>query len=171
MSLKFLNENNFVLDYNTGMLNLIDNGICFVMFKSDNCEICKTTFPVFDQLSKQDGRLTFGVVPIDRYRNLIEKSKQTKYPIKAVPTFFLYVNGVLKANYKGARDIMSFKAFLNEIIPKLNIQKKSFNVQETPINDTAPPVQNNMPQDQSGIVVSKIPVPYNEPYKAYAKKS
>lgn len=171
MSLKFLNENSFTLDHQSGMLNLLENGICFVMFKSDNCEMCKSAFPVFDQLSKQDGRLTFGIVPIDRYRNLIEKSKQTKYPIKVVPTFFLYANGVLKANYKGARDIISFKNFLNEVIPKLNIQKKTFAMQETPITDFSPPQQNNTSQDQSGIVVSKIPVPYNEPYKAYAKKS
>ena len=184
MSLKFLTDNDFFVDPKNNLM-IYTPGIMFLMFKSDNCEICKATLPIFDQLSKIDKRLSFGIVAIDRHRNIIEKAKSTSTPIKGVPTFILYFNGKPLANYKGNRTIQYFTEFLNKILSDIAIQQKQqqpTQQQQTPIQfqqqnpnsqihqQMIPPPritdQQQPPQQGQGeLLLPKTSIPYNKPYE------
>lgn len=178
MSVQYLSDAHFS---NAGGRALRCNlsGTTFVMFKTENCQHCEQTIPLFQQLAQQDMRLTWAIVDVGRYRNLVAMSKSTSTPIRAVPIFILYVNGSPHANYKGKRSSPHIMAFLNKILASLNLNNQSFSQPTIPAQQnpypqpTYQPKQGDSQNPQSAILTKEelnMPsnvTPHNAPYLAY----
>jgi hypothetical protein len=105
-------------------------------------------------------------------------------PIKGVPLFILYVDGIPHANYKGNRNLRDFMDFLNKIVPTLSI-KKNFvqnQPQQNPVSNYNQPIvqpriqqMNPLPSEQRSSQqqqqVESTPsnggksAPYNTPWR------
>jgi thiol-disulfide isomerase/thioredoxin len=130
MSLINLVDRNFGVSGDMLMCNVPNINVLFVLFKTENCEYCKSTLPVFAELSRRELRVAWGVMDLGKYRSVIAMSKDTSFPLKSVPMLILFVNGRPHANYKGDRSVEGISKFLNSIIPTLNVQKKFVSSQQ-----------------------------------------
>lgn len=171
MSVRYLSDEHFS---NAGGRVLRCNlpGIVFVMFKTQNCQHCAQTIPLFNQLAQRDMRLTWAVIDVGDYRNIITMSKSSNTPIRAVPMFILYVNGRPHANYKGQRAAKPIMLFLDKLLNSLNMNEQSFTppIQQDPhpqaqYKPQIDPQQHQMPTDNLNL--PKNVIPYNAPYMAY----
>ena len=168
MSVQYLTDQHFS---NVGGRALRCNvkGIVFVMFKTENCQHCQHTIPLFRQLAQQDMRLVWAVIDVGQYRGLVNMSKTTNTPIRSVPMFILYVDGRPHANYKGKRTIPHIVAFLDKILASLNTSSQSF-VPSGPAPQGGSYIsqQDQMPAIQEEVMnLPKNVVPHNAPYLAY----
>lgn len=123
--MQLLSSKHFSNSGGTLACNLPHN-LVFVLFKTESCNICQQTLPIFNHLSRQDMRVSWGVIDMIQNRDLIAMSKQTSTPITAVPVLMLFVGGLAYANYKGKRTLENISNFLNTIISKINAPPKTF---------------------------------------------
>lgn len=160
-------------------------GVVFVLFKSPTCHYCTEAMNSFQQLARTENKLKFAIVDVSKYRNIIRTAINSTTPIKNVPTLIFYVNGRPQANYKGPRDVMSIKQFLNKIFTDLQMQpqqgqppqhRSQSQVHMPKFEDTfQPKVQpntlSNQTNQEEGLIMPKSVVPHNEPYLARFSKN
>lgn len=170
MSVQYLSDQHFS---NAGGRALRCNlpGITFVMFKTDTCDHCNQLLPIFQQLARQDMRITWAVVDVSRYRNIVTMSKMSSTPIRAVPMMILYVDGRPHANYKGKRHPQAIMGFLDKILSTVNTDNHSFS-QPTPSQNPYPqptyqPQSDPVMPSEDVMNMPKNVIPHNAPYLAY----
>ena len=124
MSIHYLNANDFSQE--GGHLAANIGGITFVMFHSQRCGYCPKFIPEFTQLPRVIRGINFGLCSVDDgNRIIVQLSQNSSTPIKSVPKFILYNDGIPYIEYNGQRSRQAILAFLQEIISKLN-QKQVF---------------------------------------------
>lgn len=154
------------------------NGPAVVMFKADRCNWSKKFMPVFTKIAQRDNRgITYAIIDVANNRRLIKDSQRTKTPITSTPTFIIYNNGSPFARYKGKLDPQSFMSFLEKMVSKLQPLGNDSsdisgafmnnNVQQTNVEFTGAPIENEKMQPQLPSGITKVP--HNAPYLAYVK--
>ncbi len=124
MSIHYLNANDFSQE--GGHLAANIGGITFVMFHSQQCSYCPKFIPEFTQLPHAIRGINFGLCSVDgANRIIVQLSQNSSTPIKSVPKFILYNDGIPYIEYNGQRNRQAILKFLQEIISKLN-QKQVF---------------------------------------------
>jgi hypothetical protein len=120
----YLNNADFGLENGNMVANI--GGLSFVMFHSQRCAHCVKFLPEFKTLPGSIRGVNFGLCCVDDpSRTLIELSRNSSTPIKTVPKFILYNDGVPYLEYNLQRSRNAILNFLQDIIQKLD-QKQSF---------------------------------------------
>jgi len=86
-------------------------GIAFVDFYAPWCGPCKMTAPVIDQLAEMYSSVQFFKVNVDENGDLA-----TQYSIFSIPTFVMFKNGQIVAQFTGAMGKEGFQAEINKVI-------------------------------------------------------
>lgn len=119
MSIYYLNSNDFSKEGNHLVANI--GGLSFVMFHSQKCTYCPKFIPEFRQLPMMMKGMNFGLCSVDEgNRIIVEWSQNSTTPIKSVPKFILYNDGIPFIEYNGPRTLQSTLSFLQDVIGKLN---------------------------------------------------
>ncbi len=116
-SVSFLTNANFVVlgtQHKTLGINI--PGPVLVFFKIRNDPNCSKFDPVFASLSKMDPRISYAVLDVDQFKDVVAWSRTTTTPITAVPMVILYVNGRPHAKYNGTKDIPSLRSFISSAL-------------------------------------------------------
>jgi hypothetical protein len=120
----YLNNADFGLEGGHMVANI--GGLSFIMFHSQRCAHCVKFLPEFKTLPGTIRGVNFALCCVDDpSRTLIELSRNSSTPIKTVPKFILYNDGVPYIEYNLQRSRGSILNFLQDIIQKLD-QKQSF---------------------------------------------
>lgn len=120
----YLNANDFSQEGNHMVANI--GGLTLIMFHSQRCTHCVNFIPVFKSLPNSIRGINFGLCSVDNAnKDIIRMSQNSSTPIKAVPKFILYNDGLPYVEYSGQRSQQAIVSFLQEITNKLN-QKQSF---------------------------------------------
>lgn len=153
-------------------------GLVFVMFKTQNCPHCVQFGPQFDQISRRELRVKFATVDVGRFRQITGMAQTTNTPIKAVPTFILYLNSAPFSRYNGRHDQNNILAFLNVMVDKAGTAAHSSNfVQRRTASNNPRQEQNNgigmslqelrQQRESESKFVTDGQIPYNAEYMAY----
>ena len=162
-------------------------GLVLVMFKQQTCQHCVNFAPQFEAMSQNDQRVRFAYIDIRQNRQVIGMAQTTNTPIKAVPLFILYLNGVPCALYKGRHEYGSMMSFLNELVQKVGaastsnfVQPRQPNINASrPISAATQQQYGNLGPSRQDLEMQKemeskmIPdglTPYNVPYLSYVLK-
>lgn len=86
-------------------------GIVFVDFYAPWCGPCKMTAPVIDQLAEMYPNVKFFKVNVDENGDLA-----TQYSIFSIPTFVMFKNGQIVAQFAGAMGKEGFQSEINKVI-------------------------------------------------------
>ncbi len=124
MSVYYLNADDFGMEQG----HLVSNvpGLLLVMFTSKKCKYCDDFMPEFKALPSAIKGMNFGVCNVDdRNRAVLQMANSSSTPIKGVPKFLLYNEGMPYVEYTGARTTQAVILFLKEIFAKLS-QKRQF---------------------------------------------
>lgn len=108
-------------------ITLEDNVLVF--FKMQGCEGCRRFEPAFYQLVKNDKRIRYATCDISSNRRVPQLSRETNYPIQAVPWIFFYSGGYPVARFKGKKNVPSIQAFIGKALieaQKRQRPKRSF---------------------------------------------
>lgn len=120
----YMNSNDFGMEGSHLVANI--GGLTFIMYHSQRCNHCINFLPVFKSLPNYIKGINLGICCVDNdNHSVIERSLSSSTPIKAVPKFILYNDGIPYVEYTGLRNIQSIINFLNDIIAKLD-QKQNF---------------------------------------------
>lgn len=176
MGVQYLTQDNFHLQ-NGGKSMVCDlGGVCLIMFKSENCSHCRTLFPIFTRVSSKDHRVTYACVDVGNNRNVIGMSKTTKAPITSVPLILLYVEGKLRAKYKGPNSEDSILSFIDQMLNKFGLSQAPIQgMQMSQGYTNRPPPTSNVSFGGGGggggsAQPSNIPkAAHNAPWKNYVK--
>nr|WQM87255.1 thioredoxin [Marseillevirus cajuinensis] len=161
-------------------------GNVLVFFKKNSCPHCAAFENTFLDCARSEPGIEWAIVDLDRHPEVIQKSRQTRNPIKGVPFVVMFVNGVMKAIHTNRdRSRQAVLAFVNEImgisginfqqVPQMQIQQtpqSSFmqhaqqqrQAQSTGYRSVAPP-----PRDEETTRFSSEFVPYNIPWASSEK--
>jgi len=124
MSVHYLNAEDFGLEQGHLVTNV--PGLLFVMFTSKKCKYCDDFMPEFKSLPNAIVGVNFGICNVDdANRRVLSLSVNSSTPIKGVPKFVLYQEGMPYVEYTGARTAQAVLNFMKEIFAKLN-QKRQF---------------------------------------------
>jgi thiol-disulfide isomerase/thioredoxin len=148
MAIRQIGTENFFVSGNQMNLNLAGNTLVF--FKSEQCQGCAAFEPVFNQLSREDQRVTYATVDLSYHRNIVQMSKPTTTTIQKVPHLILYVQGRPHARFSGERNIKGLRDFLAGVmktIPQYPQHPQHSQPQQNQVSFIAP--QNNMYGGQS----------------------
>jgi hypothetical protein len=141
MSIYFLQSSDFSIE--NGKLAINMGGITLVMFYSQKCSYCMTFLPEFKKLPSNMMGVNFALCSVDDPKKMVvQMSHHTTTPIKNVPKFLLYNDGIPQVEYNGQRNRQSVIAFLEEVLPSLN-QRSAFT---RPRRTRQDEVQMQMPQ-------------------------
>ena len=121
MSVAHLSDQNFV-SANGGRVLQLNNipGLSIVMFKTEGCGHCRTFTPIFQNVAKQELRVRHFFASVDKYRRIVGMAQTTNTPVRAVPMFVFYVNGLPKAKYNGNQTDDALLAFLNKMVTQFS---------------------------------------------------
>jgi thioredoxin 1 len=86
---------------------LASKNAVFVDFYAEWCGPCKITGPIIDQLSSEYKDITFFKVDVDQNSELA-----SQYSIFSIPTYIIFKNGEIVAQFSGA---MGKEAFVQEL--------------------------------------------------------
>lgn len=86
-------------------------GVVFVDFYAPWCGPCKMTSPVIDQLAQEYQQVKFVKINVDENGDLA-----TQYSIFSIPTFVIFKNGQIVAQFAGAMGKEGFVAEINKVI-------------------------------------------------------
>lgn len=101
---------------NSKVLKISVPGNVLVFFKSTVCPGCNEVEPIFMALAAKDHRVSYCIVNLDDYRDLILMARETSTPIQAVPMLMLYCNQFPKAKFTGAKNLVSIQSFLTKAL-------------------------------------------------------
>ena len=121
MSVAHLSDQNFV-SANGGRVLQLNNipGLSIVMFKTEGCGHCRTFTSKFQNVAKQELRVRHFFASVDKYRRIVGMAQTTNTPVRAVPMFVFYVNGLPKAKYNGNQTEEALLAFLNKMVAQFS---------------------------------------------------
>jgi len=97
--------------------NFIDQtkqGITFIDFWAEWCGPCKMVSPLIDKLAqKWQGKVNFAKLNIDD-----NPATPGRYGILSIPTFYIIVNGEVKAQLVGSGNEQTFEKFISDAYNK-----------------------------------------------------
>lgn len=70
--------------------------VVLLFFKADWCRYCQIFFPDFLEVARTLPYVKFGIIDIDKQRDLLEKinnAPNAMYTVKSFPTLVIYKNG------------------------------------------------------------------------------
>lgn len=155
------------------------SGNVLVFFKKGNCPHCSTFEPIFQACAENEPRIEWAIVDLDRSPEVIQKSRQTKNPIKTVPYIVMFIGGVMKAIYTNKdRSMYSVLGFVNEILNMSGVSNQRMNVmqrqqpqtpqssfmQQRQQQQQAPSYQSVSQPEQGQVALGADYVPYNIPW-------
>lgn len=145
-SITFLDSSNFVLiGTQNKLLGVTISDPFLVFFKMKSSEPCRIFEPIFSELSTIDKRVSYGILDVERYKNVVAQSRSTSTPITSVPLVILYLGGRPHAKYNGSKNVASMQTFITEMF-KTQLPPKSFQAPNTGMYGG--PAQPNMAQVQ-----------------------
>lgn len=86
-------------------------GLVFVDFFAEWCGPCKLTGPIIDQLSQEYPAITFYKVDVDQNSDLA-----SSYSIFSIPTFVIFKDGAVVAQFSGATSKEGFVSEIQKVI-------------------------------------------------------
>lgn len=117
MNVQYLSAQNFViLGKQQKSLGINLGGNVLVFCKMQKCENCEKFEPIFYQLPLKNNKVTYAIIDISQYREVIEMSRGTNTPIQAVPLLILFINGRPHAKFNGTIHIQSIDNFINKAL-------------------------------------------------------
>tara|TARA_B100001250_G_scaffold18722_1_gene16153 strand:+ start:484 stop:1014 length:531 start_codon:yes stop_codon:yes gene_type:complete len=119
--LLFLTSDDFFLkDGSKGKIicNNIPN-FSLILFYSTNCPHCQEFIPIFKSLPGTLTGCQFGMINVNKNKNIIRLSKQTISPITFVPYIILFINGKPFMRYDGPPNQQDITNFVHEISQKV----------------------------------------------------
>lgn len=114
MSIHTLDIHNFFISGKSMNINLPGNYLVF--FKFDGCKGCEVFLPIFTQLSREDRRISYGIVDLTYNRNIVQMSKPTTTHINIVPHLIIYVQGKPHARFTGEKNRKALTEFLSGVL-------------------------------------------------------
>ncbi len=165
MAVHQLTDQNFRLEGR--VLKVTHSGNTLVFFKLDTCHACAAFEPIFRQIAAADQArsVTYAIINLTHYRNVINMAANTKTLISAVPHFILYVpddrptpgytpGGKPHARYKGQNNAPNIQKFITDALRVVS------NPQRLPQQSFVPQQQSqNMyggPQQQGNVYMPDI---------------
>jgi hypothetical protein len=168
-NLTFLSSRDFAVDKAPKGLVLVNNqkGIMFCMFHADpaKCPFCEEAIPEFKRLASKMPSVKFGLININRDKEVWVMSTKTIAPIDRVPYMILYLNGRPLMRYDGEKTLDKMMKFLDDVVSRLN-NKKDFYENKNFKFESDIPVFVNTPQfnvicdDQNGVCYVKSDAAY-----------
>lgn len=170
-NINYLSTNDFSKQGSHMQINM--DGLSFVMFHSQRCPHCINFLPEFKNLPNVQRGVNFGICNIDEgNRRVVDLSSNSTTPIKAVPKFLFYIDGVPYVEYNGQRNIQAVVNFLQEIISKTD-QKQQFArtrrtrqqemmPQQAGMHQSPPPEQPKFQLSETGVKIYETS--YGRPY-------
>jgi thiol-disulfide isomerase/thioredoxin len=137
----YLDSSNFGIGTGTKGKLLFNNvpGISIILIYSTNCGVCTTVIPIFKQLPQYVDKCKFGVINIDKNKDVIAKSLETTMPIKYVPQIIIFHNGKPFVKYTGEKKLEPMVSFFRDTILRVqqsfNFSKQSEKKKETQIEE------------------------------------
>jgi len=127
MSIVSLSLSNFDVITQTNGKHLITTvpGNALVFFKKIGCPACSVMEPMYQQVSKENGSLTYGIVDLQYNNGIVKMSRDTSTPIQTVPQLFMYANGRPFARFKGTRTIQSIREFITSCMSRIQQTQQS----------------------------------------------
>lgn len=128
-SISFLDSSNFVLIGNQNKsLGVNISGPLLVFFKMPSSPPCQEFEPTFAKLSGTDKRVSYGVIDVQRHKDVVLWSRNTSTPITGVPILILYLNGKPHAKFNGTKNIPSLQNFISQALQTVSAPsgQKSF---------------------------------------------
>jgi thiol-disulfide isomerase/thioredoxin len=161
-TLKFLSDRDFKIQQGKKGNNLCVNidGLCIVLFSSQNCPHCKDFFPQYKTLSSNFPMITFGVINIQNFKNVVFASQNTSSPITHVPYILLYFNKKPIIIYTGDFTFQAIGEFLqSKILTKVNnktsfVPHNSVNLEDIELQNSAGMIPYNIVCDQDSCYLS-----------------
>lgn len=101
---------------NGRVLKISVPGNVLVFFKATVCPGCAEVEPIFSALAAKDHRVSYCMVNVDDYRDVILMARDTSTPIQTVPMLMLYCNQFPKARFTGAKNLPSIQSFLTKAL-------------------------------------------------------
>lgn len=160
MTILFLQTQDFRILSNKKGHNLCNqiHGFSIVMYKAENCELCRYMTEPFNQLSKKYGMWKFCMVDLMKNKNLIKMAEETLTQIKAVPLILIYYNGLPFLEYQGNIDPREFDKFLQELYLSKHVKHLQQISQNS--NDQSQDPRNGQMQSSNVEQISGV-IPYN----------
>ena len=86
-----------------------ENGVVLVDFFGQQCPPCRMMSPILEEISRE--RSDLRVLKIDAAESA---EVSMKLDVRAVPSFFLYVDGQVKGQFTGARSKADLLTWIDE---------------------------------------------------------
>jgi len=138
MSIYQLSSANFtVTGFQRKSLDINVPGPVLVFFKTTNCEGCNAVTPIFNELSRNERGINYGIISVDIHRDVVQMSRQTSAAISSVPFFILYIDGKPLAKYTGKKDVMSMRSFIVKAMQ--SIQSRAPDISQSTVIPQLPP--------------------------------
>lgn len=132
---------------NGKVLKLNMPGNVLVFFKTLQCPGCSELEPHFSALASKDHRVSYCIMDVGDYRDVILWARDTSTPIQSVPMLLLYCNQFPKAKYTGAKNLPSLQSFLTKALQTSTVSPGPVS-QTAAMTPLASPTQ-FMPQPQA----------------------
>lgn len=125
MPLHYLTVEDFRLERGQYGILLCHNipGISFVFFDSHKCGYCNEFRGTYKHMHNALMGCSFASVNVSQQKALVKLSKKSNTPLKHVPYFILYVNGIPHKPYEGPRDPQAIVGFIMETLNAIKAQQ------------------------------------------------
>jgi len=147
MSIYHLNAGDFSQEGGHLVANI--GGITFIMFSSAKCTYCTNFLSEFEVLAGSIRGVNFGLCDVSKHAAVVTMASNSSTPMKGVPKFILYNDGIPYVEYSGQRNRNSIINFLQEIITKLNQKQPFARPRRTRQNEGGQEMQ--QPQQSGGV--------------------
>lgn len=128
MSLYHLSASDFVIMRNEDNINLCTeiNGISVVLFYSPACVHCnRVAIPLIKSMPNVLRGCIYGMINVSTNKQLIDSSQNSTTPIKFVPFFVLYYNGMPYAIFNSSHDVNTLTNFIKEVAEHIRQESKN----------------------------------------------
>lgn len=88
-----------------------EKGVVFVDFYAEWCGPCKMTAPIIEQLAAEQKDVTFYKIDVDQNSELA-----SQYSVFSIPTFVIFKNGQIAAQFSGAMGKEGFTSEINKVL-------------------------------------------------------
>lgn len=94
-------------------------GVMLVLFEQNGCNSCAAFKPIFAQLANAETRISYGIINVSQFRDVIVMSRDTTTPIQGTPTLILYISGRPHTRFNGAKNLNSVREFINKSLQEV----------------------------------------------------
>lgn len=99
-----------------GTMTVKVGGPLLVFFKTDDCKGCEHFGPVLAKIAQTVRQCQYAIVNLTEHREIINMSRETRYPIQSVPLLYFFFDGYLRAKYNGKRNVSAVTTFIIKVL-------------------------------------------------------